>query len=41
MSALIQVARNASPYLAIAVLVPGGLVIAPLLWLRKSGYLRF
>ena len=35
MSALIQVARNASPYLGIALLLPGGLVIAPLLWLFR------
>ena len=35
MSALVQVARNASPYLAIALLLPGGLLIAPLLWLFR------
>ncbi|HYX66616.1 MAG TPA: hypothetical protein VE935_20540 [Burkholderiales bacterium] len=37
MSAFIQAARTASPYLAIAMLLPGGLLIAPLLWLfRRS-----
>jgi hypothetical protein len=35
MSALIQVARNASPYLAIELLLPGGSVIALLLWLFR------
>jgi hypothetical protein len=39
MNALIQVVRSASPYLAIELLLPGGSVIALLLWLfrhRKS-----
>jgi hypothetical protein len=35
MNALIQVARNASPYLAIELLLPGGSVIALLLWLFR------
>jgi hypothetical protein len=35
MNALIQVARDASPYLAIELLLPGGSVIALLLWLFR------
>ena len=35
MNALIQVARNASPYLAVELLLPGGSVIALLLWLFR------
>ena len=35
MNALIQLARNASPYLAVELLLPGGSVIALLLWLFR------
>jgi hypothetical protein len=35
MNALIQFARNASPYLAVELLLPGGSVIALLLWLFR------
>jgi hypothetical protein len=35
MSALIQAARNASPYLLIELLLPGGSVIALALWLFR------
>jgi len=35
MNALIQVARDASPYLAVELLLPGGSVIALLLWLFR------
>jgi len=35
MNALIQVARNASPYLVVELLLPGGSVIALLLWLFR------
>ena len=35
MKALIQIARNASPYLAVELLLPGGSVIALLLWLFR------
>ena len=35
MNALIQAARTASPYLAIELLLPGGSVIALLLWLFR------
>jgi hypothetical protein len=35
MNALIQVAREASPYLAVELLLPGGSVIALLLWLFR------
>ena len=35
-SALARAARNAGPYMAIALLVPGGLVIAPVLWLWRN-----
>ena len=35
MNALIQVVRNASPYLAIELLLPGGSIIAVLLWLFR------
>lgn len=35
MSALIQVVRNAGPYLAIELLLPGGSVIALLMWLSR------
>ena len=38
MNALIQVARNASPYLAIELLLPGGSVIALLLWLFRHRF---
>ena len=35
MNALIQIARDASPYLAVELLLPGGSVIALLLWLFR------
>ena len=35
MNALIQFARNASPYLAVELLLPGGSVIALLMWLFR------
>ena len=35
MNALIQIARDASPYLAVELLLPGGTVIALLLWLFR------
>jgi hypothetical protein len=35
MNALIQVARDASPYLAVELLLPGGSVIALLMWLFR------
>jgi hypothetical protein len=38
MTALIQVARNASPYLAIELLLPGGSIIALLLWLFRHRF---
>ncbi|HEU4389324.1 MAG TPA: hypothetical protein VFV34_16085 [Blastocatellia bacterium] len=38
MSALIQVVRNASPYLAVELLLPGGSVIALLLWLFRHQF---
>jgi hypothetical protein len=38
MNALIQVVRNASPYLAIELLLPGGSVIALLLWLFRHRF---
>jgi hypothetical protein len=38
MNALIQVARNASPYLAVELLLPGGSVIALLLWLFRHQF---
>ena len=38
MNALIQIARNASPYLAIELLLPGGSVIALLLWLFRHRF---
>lgn len=38
MNTLIQVARNASPYLAIELLLPGGSVIALLLWLFRHRF---
>ena len=38
MNALIQVARNASPYLAVELLLPGGSVIALLLWLFRHRF---
>jgi hypothetical protein len=38
MNALIQFARNASPYLAIELLLPGGSVIALLLWLFRHRF---
>ena len=38
MKALIQVARNASPYLAVELLLPGGSVIALLLWLFRHRF---
>jgi hypothetical protein len=34
-NALIQVARNASPYLAVELLLPGGSIIALLLWVFR------
>ena len=38
MNALIQVARNAGPYLAVELLLPGGSVIALLLWLFRHRF---
>jgi hypothetical protein len=38
MNALIQFARNASPYLAVELLLPGGSVIALLLWLFRHRF---
>jgi hypothetical protein len=38
MNALIQVARNAGPYLAVELLLPGGTVIALLLWLFRHRF---
>jgi hypothetical protein len=38
MNALIQVARNASPYLAVGLLLPGGPIIALLLWLFRHRF---
>jgi hypothetical protein len=38
MKALIQVARNASPYLAVELLLPGGSVIALLMWLLRHRF---
>jgi hypothetical protein len=35
MTELIQIVRNAGPYLAIEMLLPGGSVIALLLWLFR------
>jgi hypothetical protein len=35
MNALIQIARDSSPYLAVELLLPGGTVIALLLWLFR------
>jgi hypothetical protein len=36
MNALIQLARDASPYVAVELLLPGGSVIALLLWLFRN-----
>jgi hypothetical protein len=38
MNALIQIARNASPYLAVELLLPGGSLIALLLWLFRHRF---
>jgi hypothetical protein len=38
MNALIQLARNAGPYLAVELLLPGGSVIALLLWLFRHRF---
>ena len=38
MNALIRVARNASPYLAVELLLPGGSVIALLMWLFRHRF---
>jgi hypothetical protein len=38
MNALIQVARDASTYLAVELLLPGGSVIALLLWLFRHRF---
>jgi hypothetical protein len=38
MNALIQVVRNAGPYLAIELLLPGGSVIALLMWLSRHRF---
>ena len=38
MNALIQLARSASPYLAIELLLPGGSIIALLLWLFRHRF---
>ena len=38
MNALIQFTRNAGPYLAIELLLPGGSVIALLLWLFRKRF---
>jgi hypothetical protein len=35
MKALVQVARAASPYLLIELLLPGGTIVALLLWLYR------
>ena len=40
MNALIQAARKASPYLAVELLLPGGSVIALLLWLFRHGWIQ-
>jgi len=36
MKQLIQAARNASPYLLIELVLPGGTIIALLLWLYRQ-----
>ena len=36
MNAVIQLARDASPYVAVELLLPGGSVIALLLWLFRN-----
>lgn len=38
MNALIQLARNAGPYLAVELLLPGGTVIALLLWFFRHRF---
>lgn len=38
MNALIQIARNASPYLVVELLLPGGSLIALLLWLFRHRF---
>ena len=38
MNALIQIARDASPYLAVELLLPGGSVIALLMWLFRHRF---
>jgi hypothetical protein len=38
MNALIQLTRNAGPYLAIELLLPGGSLIALLLWLFRHRF---
>ena len=38
MNALIHVARNAGPYVAVELLLPGGSVIALLLWLFRHRF---
>jgi hypothetical protein len=38
MNVLIQVARNAGPYLVVELLLPGGSVIALLLWLFRHRF---
>ena len=40
MNALIQIARNAGPYLVIELLLPGGSVIALLLWLFRHRFTK-
>ena len=37
-NALIQLARNASPYLAVELLLPGGTIIVLLLWLFRHRF---
>ena len=38
MNALIHIARNASPYLVVELLLPGGSLIALLLWLFRHRF---
>jgi hypothetical protein len=38
MKALLEIARSASPYLLVELLLPGGTLIALLLWLYRNRY---
>ena len=38
MNAMIQIARNASPYLVVELLLPGGSLIALLMWLFRHRF---